>query len=288
VHNPAPTPQGAQDTPRRSRRWLRLLAIPAAALALSGCTLPSFGVTSGDTTSSKSVFHLWQWFSVGAVVIGGLTTVLLAWAVFANRRKHADAIPAQTQYHLPLEIIYTIVPILVVFGLFAATLVVENKETANPKTNVVIDVNAFQWGWEFLYPGHNAVVYGQTTQSPVMEMPVNENVRISLTSTDVVHGFYVHDFNFSRYALPGVDNIFTLRAEKTGTFFGQCTQLCGLYHSLMWFRVKVVSDAAYQQWLNSFNTPAGEQAATAAATSLKSELSTGTPSKPAYTDFYGR
>ena len=73
-----------------------------------------------------------------------------------------------------------------------------------------------------------------------MVIPVNTNVHINLTSTDVIHGFYVKDFNFSRYALPGVLNQFTLRRPDTGTFFGQCTQLCGLYHSLMFFHVKVV------------------------------------------------
>ena len=96
-------------------------------------------------------------------------------------------------------------------GLFAATLVVENKEVANPKTDVTINVNAFQWGWKFTYPGQDVVVIGQTTQDPEMVMPVNENVHINLTSSDVIHGFYVHAFNFSRYALPGVLNQFTFR-----------------------------------------------------------------------------
>jgi len=70
-------------------------------------------------------------------------------------------------------VIYTVVPILVVFGLFAATLVVENKEVANPKANVTVDVNAFQWGWKFTYPHTETVVIGQTTQDPTMVIPVN-------------------------------------------------------------------------------------------------------------------
>ena len=246
--------------------------------------MPSFGAHSGVTDSSKSVFHLWQGFSVAAVIIGALTVFLMLWAVLRYRRR-GDAIPAQHQYHLPLEIVYTVVPILVVFGLFAATLVVENKETANPATNVTIDVNAFQWGWQFTYPGSNALVYGQTTQSPEMVMPVNTNVRISLTSTDVIHGFYVRAFNFSRYALPGVDNLFTIRAQNTGTYFGQCTQLCGLYHSLMFFRVKVVTEAQYAQWLASFNNPADAAKAAAAVKTTNQELATGVASNPSYTKF---
>jgi len=246
--------------------------------------VPGFGASAGVTDSSKSAYHLWQGFSIAAVIIGGLTVLLMLYAVLRYRRK-GDRIPEQHQYHLPLEMVYTVVPILIVFGLFAATLVVENKATANPKTNVVVNVNAFQWGWQFLYPGTNALVYGQTTESPVMEIPVNTNVHINLTSTDVIHGFYVRAFNFSRYALPGVVNQFTIRAQSTGTFFGQCTQLCGLYHSLMFFRVKVVSASDYAAWLATFNTPTGIANAAAALKTTNAELSSGVASKTSYTKF---
>jgi cytochrome c oxidase subunit 2 len=252
--------------------------LPLGALTLSGCTLPSFGANQGDSTSSKSVFHLWQGFSIAAIIVGGFTLLLIIWAVFRYRRK-SDNIPKQSQYHLPLEWTYTIVPILIVIGLFAATLVVENKETANPKTNVTVDVLAFQWGWKFTYPGSNALVYGQTTQQPEMVMPVNTNVHINLRSSDVIHGFYVHAFNFSRYALPGVLNQFTIRATNTGTFFGQCTQLCGLYHSLMWFRVKVVTPTQYQAWLASYNNPSAASAAKNAGKATGQQTSSIVPSK---------
>jgi cytochrome c oxidase subunit 2 len=238
----------------------RIAALPIAALALAGCTVPTFGAVPGATTTSKSVYHLWQGFSIGAVIIGVLVIVLILWTVVFHRRKSSN-IPKQSQYHIPLEMTYTIVPILIVFGLFVATLVVENKEVANPKTDVTINVNAFQWGWKFTYPGKNVVVVGQTTQNPVMVMPVNTNVHINLTSSDVIHGFYVHAFNFSRYALPGVLNQFTLRPVATGIYNGQCTQLCGLYHSLMFFQVKVVTMPQYNAWLSSKANAATAQAA---------------------------
>jgi cytochrome c oxidase subunit 2 len=250
--------------------------LPLAALALAGCTVPTFGASPGATSSSKSVYHLWQGFSIGAAIIGALVVLLIAWSVVFHRRK-GDRIPKQSQYHIPLELTYTIIPILIVLGLFAATMVVENKEVANPKTNVVINVDAFQWGWKFTYPGQNVVVVGQTTQDPEMVMPVNENVHINLTSSDVIHGFYVHAFNFSRYALPGVLNQFTFRAETTGTYQGQCTQLCGLYHSLMWFRVKVVSQSQYAAWLKN---RANAAAAAAAAAATNQQTSSIVPTKP--------
>jgi cytochrome c oxidase subunit 2 len=253
-----------------------------AALALSGCGVPALGAKPGATTSSRAVYHLWQWFTIGALVIGTFVILLIAYAVIRYRRK-GDNIPKQSQYHLPLEILYTVVPILIVFALFAATLVVENKETANPKTNVIVNVNAFQWGWKFTYPGTNALVYGQTTQNPMMVMPVDTNVHFNLTSSDVIHGFYVKAFNFSRFALPGVKNEFTIRAQTTGTYFGQCTQLCGLYHALMWFRVKVVSQADYKTWIDSFNNPAAAAAAKAAEKTTQQQTSTYVPTKSSIT-----
>jgi len=266
-------PQDAPVRKRRTRRLRLIVALPIAALALSGCTLPKFGAVAGDTQTSQSVFHLWQGFSVAAVIIGGFTFGLILWSVFRYRRKSADIIPAQVQYHLPAEVLYTVIPILVIIGLFISTIVVENKVVANPKTNVTVDVLAFQWGWKFTYPGSYALVYGQTTASPEMVIPAGENVHINLRSSDVIHGFYVHDFNFSRFAQPGIKNEFTFNAVKTGTFFGQCTQLCGLYHSLMFFKVKVVTPQAYQVWLKSFNTPAGIAAYNAANTAASQQTS---------------
>ena len=110
------------------------------------------------------------------------------------------------------------------------------------------------------------MVVGQTTQDPVMVMPVDENVHINLTSSDVIHGFYVQAFNFSRYALPGVLEPVHASSRSDRHVHGQCTQLCGLYHSLMFFRVKVVTTVAVRRVadgpLQPQRRPARPQAAT--------------------------
>ncbi|HVB71302.1 MAG TPA: cytochrome c oxidase subunit II [Acidimicrobiales bacterium] len=275
MEKPTLPPQGVTTPSHRRRRVWGVVALPLAALALAGCTVPSFGAKAGPTETSRSTYHLWQGFSIGAAIVGALVIVLILWAVVRYRRR-SDEIPPQSQYHLPMEWTYTIVPILIVFGLFAATIVVENQVVANPKTDVTINVNAFQWGWKFTYPGTDAFVVGQTTQNPTMVMPVDTNVHINLTSTDVIHGFYVRAFNFSRYALPGIKNQFTFHAVATGTFDGQCTQICGLYHSLMFFRIQVVTPAKYQSWLASFTDAA---AARAAAKATGQQTSSVVPSK---------
>ena len=112
---------------------------------------------------------------------------------FRARRQHEGSLPRQSQYHLPMEITYTVIPIVIVFILFAFTVVVENQVTALPTVSPdnTINVQAYQWGWRFSYPGFTIVT--QTTtgvdDKNVMEMPQGQNVRIVLTSTDVLHGF---------------------------------------------------------------------------------------------------
>ena len=270
----------AEATPsRRTRRRLGVLAILCSPLLLSGCTLSSFGAHPSPTKTGHETYQLWQGFTIGAIVVGGFTLALIVYAAIRYRvRANDDRVPRQTQYHLPVEVVYTIIPILIVLVLFAFTVVVENDVTALPTPAVTIRVDAFQWGWRFTYPGFTVV--GQTTQRPTMEMPENEQVRVVLQSLDVVHAFFIPDFNFQRQALPGVVNQFTFDATQTGTFFGQCTQYCGLYHSLMWFQVKVVTPAQYAAWLKQNQTVAARLAAIAASMATASQLNPNIPVRP--------
>jgi cytochrome c oxidase subunit 2 len=263
---PESTPQ--LQRPRRRSRLLAAAAVVGGALVLAGCKLPSFGEYSGSTTQGRSEFHLWQLFFIAGLVVGGFVLLLILWAIFKYRRKSED-MPKQTQYHTTVEIIYTVVPILIVIGLFVFTVLAENKVDATPPhPGATITVNAFQWGWEFEYPGgpgsgcanpasasanQNGCVkvIGQTTQDPTMVIPTGTNVQINLKSLDVLHGFYVPEFNFSRYASPGYTTTFDFNALHTGDFRGQCTQLCGLYHSLMFFNVRAVTQAQYASWLHA-------------------------------------
>ena len=135
-------------------------------------------------------------------------------------------------------------------GLFVATVIVENTvDAVSPDPDATIHVYAFQWGWEFKYP-NGVQIIGQTTDAPTMVVPTGQSVHIYLRSYDVLHGFYVPQFNFSRYASPGYWTDFQFNVIHDGVYRGQCTQLCGLYHSLMFFNVRSVSPTAYETWLH--------------------------------------
>jgi len=249
---PADTPGRPSELPRakRPRRRLALVGALVTAFVLTGCTLPTFGAYKGATKQGQDEFHLWQGFMIAGIVVGGFVLLLILYAVIRYRQR-SDEMPRQTQYHTLTEITYTVVPVLIVLVLFVFTVIVENKVDAQPPNPAAsIKVYAFQWGWEFDYPGGVKII-GQTTQAPTMIVPTNSNVSVRLTSLDVLHGFYVPEFNFSRYASPGYATYFNFNVLHTGVFRGQCTQLCGLYHSLMFFNVKAVTPAAYQAWLHA-------------------------------------
>jgi cytochrome c oxidase subunit 2 len=235
----------------------------AAPLVLGGCNFyPSYGASRGVTTQGQDTFKLYSGMMTTGIIVGGLVFLLILWTVLRYRRR-SDDMPKQFHESIPIEVIYTIVPILIVAVLFAFTVITENKVdatvpadatvTASGKPVVDIRVTAFQWGWRFDYTGLNVGVAGETTNGPnnhgpQMVVPVGQTVQITLVSDDVIHGFYVRDFNFSRYALPGVTNFFDLNVLHAGTYNGQCTQICGLYHSEMLFSVRAVNPAAFRIW----------------------------------------
>ncbi|MEI7478844.1 MAG: cytochrome c oxidase subunit II [Actinomycetes bacterium] len=240
---------------RRSRKGLGWIALAIAPILLSGCQIPGFGINTGVTESSHKVYKLWQGFMVTGLIVGGFTFLLIVYAAIRYRRR-SNEIPRQTQYNTLVEVLYTVIPTIIVAGLFYFTIVVENPEVAlvqSPPAKV--KVVAFQWGWRFSYPENPKVnVVGQTTENPELVLPVGETVQIDLSSLDVVHGFYVRDFHFSQYAQPGVVNKFDFKVNKVGEFQTQCTQMCGLYHSLMYFKVKTIPASDYHQCLTSSNS----------------------------------
>jgi cytochrome c oxidase subunit II len=279
-----PAETAAHPAPRR--RWRRLGVFVALALPvlLGGCQLPSFWEYRGATQQSHDEFLLWVGTFIAAIVVGGITAALILWAVFRYRRR-SDEIPRQFQYHIGLELTYTFVPIVIVLVLFGFTVAAENRiDAVSPHPALSVRVSAFQWGWRFAYSGHNVTVVGATTNDPDpvgldgrvcapateclgpgLVLPVDRTVGITLVSLDVIHGFYVPQFNFSRYAQPGFTNHFDFNIKRSGIYRAQCTQLCGLYHSLMFFHVVALPPAQFQAWLSSEQTSGSALTTKAAA-----------------------
>jgi len=258
----------------RSNRRLRWAAIPIAALlsvVLAGCTqeqlqgwLPT---EPGTTNNVDRVIGLWVTSWIVLLVVGVITWGLTIWAIVVyRRRKGQTGLPVQLRYNMPIEIFYTIVPLILVLGFFAFTARDQSAiEAKYDSPDVKIQVFGKQWAWDFNYVDENVYspgIQGQEdpddangslveSEIPVLYLPVGKKVEIELQSRDVIHSFWVIDFLYKKDMLPGKTNYMYVTPEREGTFSGKCAELCGEYHSMMLFNVKVVSQQEYDDYIQS-------------------------------------
>jgi cytochrome c oxidase subunit 2 len=207
--------------------------------------------------------NLWNGSWIAALAVGVLVWGLIIWCIVAYRRRRTDTgMPAQVRYHLPLEIMYTIIPLMMVGVLFGYTYSAQASEIDTKKTpDVTIGVVAKQWSWDFNYLNsdvYDSGVQGQLTGKPGVEkeiptlyLPVDKRIQFDLTARDVIHSFWIPAFLMKMDTIPGIQNKFQVTPQKIGDFRGKCAELCGEYHSEMLFNVKVVSEANYEAHLAS-------------------------------------
>ncbi len=230
---------------------VRTLAASSLLLVMTSCR---FGAPAGSTAQGRDIGNLYHLFFFVAIGVGAVVYGLILWAAvrYRRRRHDDDSLPPQFRHHPTLEIVYTVIPVLIVIGLFVVTFRTEDRvDHVSPRPAVVVDVLGFQWQWRFDYPGHGVSVIGGPGSPPTLMLPVGQVVQINLATEDVIHSFFVPDFLFKRDAVPGIHNRFDWTVPRAGTFRGECAEFCGLDHDAMTFYVKAVSPAEFQQWLAS-------------------------------------
>ena len=231
-------------------------------LLLAGCSsedraqIERLAMPEPVTDRGPATYDLWYWSWVAALIIGVLVWGLIFYAAWHYRRRRDDEIPEQTRYNLPIEILYTIAPIIIVLVLFFFTVQTQNEVLADePNPDHRISVVGQQWSWTFNYVEEDAVdgetvhFVGTTADPPTLVLPVDESVEVTLTSPDVIHSFWVPAFLFKLDVVPGRENSFSFTPTREGTFVGKCAELCGVYHSRMLFNVDIVSADEYDAYL---------------------------------------
>ncbi len=264
-------------SPTRTRRViLRATAIAGAVAVLaSGCASDSVkrgylpGYSDGEVTNqTERITNLWVGSWIAALIVGVITWGLMLWCVAAYRKRRDDhQLPIQTRYHMPLEIMYTAVPTIMILVLFFYTdrdMSAVQDTSAEPDVN--IQVIGKQWSWDFNYLDsdvydsgqHLLDVGGQTIDDevdgapgtskdvPTLYLPVDKTVEFTLDSRDVIHSFWIPAFLYKQDMIPGRTNTFQVTPTREGTYAGKCAELCGEFHSGMLFNVKVVSEAEYE------------------------------------------
>ncbi len=259
-------------------RAVRLLNVAGlvgmVAFVATGCSVHdvfAFGWPKGVTPQAETMRALWIWATVAALVVGAIVAGLIMWTVIFHRKRSGE-MPRQTQYNLPLEIVYTVIPFVIVAVLFYFTVVAQNVVNAkvdNP--DVRVRVVGFQWNWEFEYlqdnPGRDGVYPVRRTQQgaplstvgtsatvPLLVVPVDRVVEYRIMSTDVLHSFFIPDFLFKRDVFPrpeknDTDHVFQTTVERPGAFVGRCAELCGTYHAMMNFELRALPGDLFDRYM---------------------------------------
>lgn len=213
----------------------------------------------GITEHTGPVLQLWTGSWIAALAVGVLVWALVIWCVIVYRkRKDDNRLPVQLRYHLPLELLYTFIPIVMVGVLFYYTATLQ-EDITNPDVEPDVHVTVYgrQWTWDFVYEDEDVWDTGMPAELdgtmdpagdlPTLYLPVDQTVEIQLRSRDVAHSFWVPAFLYKEDLLPGVENEFVITPGEEGTYLGKCAELCGEYHGSMLFNVAVISAEEYEQ-----------------------------------------
>jgi cytochrome c oxidase subunit 2 len=214
------------------------------------------GFPQPATKQGENIYELWLGSVAAPTVVGIFVWLLMLWAGFRYRKK-SDQLPRQVRYNLPIEVLYTVVPFVIIAVLFYFTTISQNyvnelTEESEGGPDVTIGIVGFQWNWTFNYQEQGEVVAsvtGQTTQPALMVLPTGRTIRFVETSPDVIHSWWVPEFLFKRDVIPGRKNTFEITLKKEGEYVGRCAEFCGEKHSAMNFRVRVVSPEEYDAYL---------------------------------------
>lgn len=221
------------------------------AALLSGCTrITNYGLLEPASGQAEAVTGLYRVFFWAAAAIALIVYGLIAWAVLRYRHR-SRTLPSQRQYHVPLEILYTVVPLLIVIGLFVGTARTQaDLGVVSDAPDLRVEVTAFQWDWRFAYPDHDVVVSGSPEQPAELVLPEASTVQLTVMSEDVIHSLWVPALLFKRDMFPGSTSTFDVDTTREGVFAGRCAEFCGLQHSDMDFQVRVVGADEFTRWLD--------------------------------------
>ena len=234
---------------RSRRRVLHASGLLCIVLLAGACGGARFSAPEPVTRQGQEILRLWQGSVVAAAGVAALVWALIAFAVVRYRRRD-DEVPGQGADNLPLEVVYTGVPLLIVVGLFAFTVATQRDVTETvDHPDLEVEVVGFQWQWQFRYPGEGVTVDGAPGRPARMVLPVGRTVRLKLVASDVIHSFWVPRFLSKRDLIPGIDNEIDVDVEEAGRWVGRCAEFCGLDHYKMNFSVEAVPEAEFRAWV---------------------------------------
>ncbi len=226
------------------RRVARFWVVLGVAFVCAGC------LQAPATSQARQIAWLYQLAMILAAGVFVVVWGLLTWSVVRYRRRRDGVRPPQIRTNVPVEIVWTVIPALLVAILFGMTVVsVESIQAVASGPRIRLSVDGFRWGWSFRFPDLGVVVTGSSPAGVEVELPVGQPIEVHLTASDVIHSFYVPDFLAKYDAIPGREHVFPLLIEQPGTYAGECAEFCGIGHSRMSFSIRAVPPDAFEAWI---------------------------------------
>ena len=221
----------------------------------------SFQEPASQTMRDIVWFHDYMLLPI-IVAISAFVLFLMLY-VMVRFRASRNPNPSKTTHNVAVEIIWTLVPCLILIVMAVPSFKVLYSQDTIPKADVTIKAIGYQWYWGYEYPDENIIFDSYMVEDKDLKanqprllavdnevvVPVNKVVKVLITANDVLHAWALPSFGVKRDAVPGRINETWFKAEKTGTYYGQCSELCGIKHAFMPITVKVVSEEEYQEWL---------------------------------------
>ena len=226
----------------------RVLPVLLASVLLGSCSL---GAPDPASEEGEQIQDLYRWFASAAVGVGVFVIALLVYVVVRFRRRDDDEIPGQKPYNIPIELLYTFTPLVIVGVLFAFSVATQLEvDDTDDDPDLEVEVVGFQWQWQFRYPESGLVVTGTPDRGvPELVLPEGRTTRIDLLTADVIHSFWVPRFFTKRDMIPGVDNQIDVTPTEVGTYEGVCAEFCGIDHVRMRFTLRVLPAEEFDAWL---------------------------------------
>lgn len=185
---------------------------------------------------------------IGLIFLVGITTVMIWFVIKYRRSKHPKA--EQIKDNTTLEVTWTLIPVAIVLLMFYYGFIAFRPQRNFPSDAMNVTVVSKMWAWSFIYPGDK--------ESEILVLPVNKAVVLNLTSLDVIHSFYVPAFRQKEDCVPGKVNRMWFIPTMMGDYNVLCAEYCGLNHSYMESKVRVVSDGEYRKWIDAIPKKAVE------------------------------
>ena len=171
--------------------------------------------------------------------------------------------PSKTTHNVAVEVLWTLIPCLILIVMAVPSFKILYNQDTIPKADVTVKAVGYQWYWGYEYPDENIIFESYMIKEDELKenqprlltvdnevvVPVNKVVKVLITANDVLHAWALPSFGVKRDAVPGRINETWFKAEKVGTYYGQCSELCGIQHAFMPITVRVVTDEEYAIWL---------------------------------------